>query len=135
VADGFARPLARAVLLIAACIAFVACGMMPSTSLPSWTGSCGLGVGRDAILHGSAADIRVAWATERNGGGRTELLWPRSYTARFDPQLEILDESGLVVAREGDLITGSCLGVPGDHGAIRISGGDVRPSSWKPGDG
>jgi hypothetical protein len=111
------------------------CAILPTTPLPAWQGDCGLGVGRDLILHGSAADGRVAWAIDGSGAGRVDLLWPRGYMARFNPELEIIDANGRLVAHDGDLITGSCLTAPGDGGAIRIGPGDVRPPDWKPGDG
>jgi hypothetical protein len=101
----------------------------------TWQGGCGLGVGRDLTLRGSASDGGVAWAIDDTGSGRVDLLWPRGYTARFNPQLEVVDESGRVVAHDGDLIIDSCLTAPGDAGAIRVDAGDVRPPNWKPGDG
>jgi hypothetical protein len=116
-------------------LTLIGCAILPSTPLPTWQGSCGLGVGRDATLHGSASDGRVAWAINADGGVRFELLWPRGYTARFNPQLEVLDETGHAVAHEGDLIIGSCLAAPADAGAIRIEAGDVRLPSLKSGDG
>jgi hypothetical protein len=124
--------------LTAAVLALAGCAILPSAQLPSdptWQGNCGLGVGRDATLHGSVSDGRVTWAIDRDGASRIDLLWPRGSTARFNPQLEVLDGSGRVVAREGDLIIGSCLTAPGDAGAIRIEANDVRPPDWKPGDG
>jgi hypothetical protein len=132
------QPLARSGALVIAALALIGCAILPSTQLPmnpSWQGNCGRGVGRDAILHGSASDGRVTWATDNNGGDRVELLWPRGYAARFSPQLEVLDVTGQVVAHEGDLILGSCLTAPEDGGAIRIEAGDVRAPTWKPGDG
>jgi hypothetical protein len=39
-----------------------------------------------------------------SGTRRLILLWPYGFTARFDPQLEILDDRGRVVAREGDVL-------------------------------
>ncbi len=114
------------------------CALFGATSLPSnpeWRGGCAIGVGRDAILHGSASDARVTWAIDNTEAGRIDLLWPVGYTARFSPQLEVLDGQGHVVAREGDQIIGSCLTQPEDGGAIRVDAGEVRPPAWQPGDG
>jgi hypothetical protein len=86
------------------------------------------------VLHGSVSDLRVTWATDRASGGRFELLWPMGYQARFTPQLELLDERGTAVAREGDLIIGSC-GPTGDDAPVRVSAEEVRPPTWQPGDG
>jgi hypothetical protein len=41
-------------------------------------------------------------------GQRLELAWPLGYSARFTPRLELLDENGDVVGREGDELTGGC---------------------------
>ncbi len=41
-------------------------------------------------------------------GARTELGWPLGYSVRFEPDLELLDERGRVVASEGSLVTGGC---------------------------
>lgn len=41
-----------------------------------------------------------------------ELLWPAGYSARFDPALELLDEHGRVIGREGDPIVGGCPTAP-----------------------
>jgi hypothetical protein len=73
------------------------------------------GVGLDAVLHGSPNDPYVAWLENRVVAGRDEIVWPAGYRARFSPNLDILDESGIVVLREGDAISGSCvtgLGAP-----------------------
>ena len=68
-----------------------------------------VGVGLDAVLHGSPTDPRVAWLESRLGAvRREEVTWPAGYRARFDPKLEILDQNGSVVLREGDAVTGTC---------------------------
>jgi hypothetical protein len=67
------------------------------------------GVGLDAVLHGSPNDARVAWLENKLGGqSRLEVTWPAGYRARFNPKLEILDENGKVVLREGDPVAGAC---------------------------
>ncbi len=37
------------------------------------------------------------------------LIWPPGFTARFAPQLEVIDPIGQIVMREGDPLGGSCL--------------------------
>jgi len=59
----------------------------------------------DFRLHGSATDPRIVWMTEPDGRERT-LVWLPGTSARFVPDLEVLDPHGTVIAREGSLITG-----------------------------
>ena len=67
------------------------------------------GVGLDAVLHGSPTDPRVAWLENNTRGtSRMEVSWPAGYRARFNPNLEILDENGKVVLRDGDAVGGAC---------------------------
>jgi hypothetical protein len=70
-------------------------------------GTCG-GVGLDAVLRGSPTDPRIAWLEQSFDKARAEVTWPAGYRARFDPKLEILDENGNVVLRDGDAVTGAC---------------------------
>jgi hypothetical protein len=76
------------------------------------------GVGLDAVLHGDPADPKVAWLTSKIGGPRLEIVWPFGFTARFTPDLEILDADGNVVIREGGAVTGTCDNLP--DGAVYI---------------
>ena len=86
----------------------------------NWLTGYGLcaGTGLDAVLHGSPTDAHVAWLDGEQVVGplgepevvRLEIVWPAGYLARFDPNLEILDENGNVVMREGDTVTGDCGG-------------------------
>jgi hypothetical protein len=60
-------------------VAVTACaGLAPGTASlptdPGWPGGCGVGVGLDAVLHGAPDDARVAWAIDRSGGGRIDLV-------------------------------------------------------------
>jgi hypothetical protein len=52
----------------------------------------------EGVLEGSANDGCVWLMT---GATKTPIVWPDGYVARFDP-LEIVDDSGHVVARAGD---------------------------------
>jgi hypothetical protein len=86
----------------------------------NWLTGYGLcaGTGLDAVLHGSPTDAHVAWLDGEQVVGplgepevvRLEIVWPAGYRARFDPNLEILDENGNVVMRDGDTVTGDCGG-------------------------
>ena len=87
-----------------------ACGAMPTPSLPTFSQEnppCA-GVGTDATLTGSPTDPRLAWMVDPQGG-RHEIVWPQGFTARFDPELAVLDASGTVVYRAGDKIDGGCV--------------------------
>jgi hypothetical protein len=61
----------------------------------------------DMRLHGSVDDPRLVWMTDAFGI-RTELGWPVGYSARFTPALELLDDLGHVIAREGSRVTEGC---------------------------
>jgi hypothetical protein len=78
-------------------------------------------VGLDASLMGSPTDPRVAWLVDPTGG-RIDILWPRGFTARFDPDLEVLDASGMVVYRARDRIRGGCV-VDSQGGPLLITPG------------
>jgi hypothetical protein len=67
----------------------------------------GVGFVGEYRLHGAANDPRVVWMTQPDGT-RAELAWPVGYSARFTPDLELLDDMGEVVGREGSLVTGGC---------------------------
>lgn len=90
----------------------MACGATPTPTLPTLTMlaediPCA-GVGTEATLVGSRTDPRLAWMVDFQGG-RHEIVWPRGFTARFDPDLAVLDASGKVVYRAGDRIDGGCV--------------------------
>lgn len=78
------------------------------------------GVGLDGVsVTGDPEDPRIVWLRDRNGrASDIQLLWPAGYTARFTPQLEVLDEAGAIVMKEGHRPEGGC--VQGD-GILRIA--------------
>ena len=81
-------------------------------------GACG-GVGADLLLRGSPTDPRVAWLEGSLAPAvpqRVDVIWLGGYRARFSPGLEILDENGNVVARDGTHIAGYC--VTGSDGLV-----------------
>lgn len=61
----------------------------------------------DHRLHGSPTDPRLAWMTVPNGD-RVDIAFWYGWSARFSPELEVLDDTGTVVAREGTKIGGGC---------------------------
>jgi hypothetical protein len=82
------------------------------------TGVACAGVGlEEATLTGDPSDPRVAWLT--SPWGRRDVLFPRGFTARFSPRLEVLNTLGDVVAREGTVITGGCV-TTGNGGPLLI---------------
>ncbi len=107
----------RVLLVGTIAILLAACGATPTPTLPTLPmraedTPCA-GVGNDGTLVGSPTDPRVAWLAEPQGG-RVEIVWPQGFTARFDPDLAVLDASGKVVYRAGDRPGGGCvIGDPG----------------------
>lgn len=61
-----------------------------------------------ATLQGDPHDPRVAWIAVKDNGTRG-VIFPKGFTARFTPNLEILDGTGQVKFRAGDAIDGGCL--------------------------
>lgn len=109
--DGWARSggadLKAPVLAFSIALVLAGCGPsrldLPTTSLESCSG-----YGIAAVLRGDAADPDVAWIERHPTRERIDAVWPTGFTARFDPELEILDSSGRVVMREGDYVNGTC---------------------------
>lgn len=119
---------------VVACVALllVACTTATAVPLPTdarWKGGC-RGVGTDLIIHGSATDPQVTWATRPDDGQRVEILWPVGYSARFVPQLEVLDATGKVIAHDGDWLTGGCGAgeQPAPRPPIWVDETDVGPA-------
>ena len=68
-------------------------------------------------LHGAPDDPRLVWM-EKSDGTREEVAWPTGFSARFTPELELLDGSGRVVAWEGTRVVGGC--VTAEPGVLRV---------------
>jgi hypothetical protein len=64
------------------------------------------------VLHGAADDPAITWIQFPNGQ-RDNVIWPKGFGARFTPDLEVIDERGNVVAREGEEPAGGCPMTPG----------------------
>ena len=106
-----------ATLMLGAVMLVAACSISPAPTGSSWpivalptlqwdTGAC-RGVGLEATLVGDPADPRIVWLTDAEGR-RRDLIWPPGYTARFAPELQVIDRSGTVVFVGGERIDGGC---------------------------
>jgi hypothetical protein len=71
----------------------------------------------DASIHGSPSDPMVVWLD--TGTTRLPLAWPPGYTARFDPELRVVDAGGSTVFREADPVSDGCE--TGDAGVWSIT--------------
>ena len=81
-------------------------------TVPGVGGCRGIGL-TGASLAGNPSDPRVTWLN--TSGVRREIVWPPGYTARFyrfSSPFEVVDASGRVVYRQGDLIRGGCVAGP-----------------------
>ena len=90
-------------------------GLLPLPSVTIAPGELCAGIGLvNAVLSGDASDPRLAWVTAQ--GARINVVFPSWLGARFTPKLEIVDQTGRVVARAGALVGGGCVngGAPGD---------------------
>jgi hypothetical protein len=90
-------------------------------TVAQWDGAC-RGIGLDATLAGDPSDPRIAWLTA-SGGQRIDITWPPGYTARFAPDLVVLDASGTIVFREGSTVSGGCTTGPDAKGPLLIVAG------------
>ena len=102
--------------------------LVPTFVADGWL-CAGVGFVGDFVLHGSRSDPRVAWLTGP-GGERRDLAWLAGSSARFAPELEILDPSGRVIAREGSAATGGC-GSP-EPGAWFVDFSTQPPGATEP---
>ena len=113
-------PALTAMILAVTLVACAATHPLPTIELTLCRG-----VGLDGVLRGDVKDPRLGWAevTSNRSGivRRRELVWPIGYTARFAPELEVLDASGRVAFAAGDVIDGGCVTGPGFNGPLYIS--------------
>jgi len=109
-------------LLLLATLLLAACGSTtrPLPTLSSDNGFC-RGVGLlNATLAGDPNDPQVAWLAVSSG--RKQTIWPPGFSARFDPNLQVLDAAGRVVFHAGDKIGAACVaGPPKDPGSVLLT--------------
>ena len=103
------------VVAIISLAAFAAWAAIAPNSLPTLPGvqpgpnAVCAGVGLpDSVIHGDPAHRDLVWLVTSDplsgGSGRhLSVRWPAGFSARFTPNLELVDGNGQVVAREGDL--------------------------------
>jgi hypothetical protein len=86
--------------------------LIPTTAsyqLPTTNQTGCMGIGLTGVsLYGSPDYPRVAWIGTP-GSVRIDVVWPAGFSARFEPDLEVLDAAGRLFAREGSRVTGACL--------------------------
>jgi hypothetical protein len=110
------------VFAVSILVSLAACAVTrPLPTLEAWSGAC-RGVGLGAHITGSATDARLAWLVS-DRGARQDVIWPPGYAARFTPMLEVLDETGAVVYRDGDAVSGGCTTGPDAQGPLLIAAG------------
>lgn len=98
-------------------------GCASTRQLPTLaTGGGCRGVGLDSQIAGDPSDPRLVWLLDSQGG-RHDVVWPQGYSARFTPQVEVLDEHGAVVFRQGDAVRGGCVTGPDANGPLLIRAG------------
>lgn len=107
----------RSIVVLWTALAIVSCGPSQPTEeasavvipLPAHRGGepC-RGIGLSASVEGRPNDPRGVWLRTQSGARRIDVLWPPGYAARFADRLEILDNTGQIVLRGGDVISGGC---------------------------
>jgi len=110
-----------ALIAVGILVASVLSGCVFERPLPTHEQAFNEGSGFEGILH---VDGDCVWVQDTNLEIDKEafnVLWPAGYRARDRP-LEIIDASGVVVAREGDLVS---FGV-GDMKQVVIAGCPAR---------
>ena len=110
-----------ALIAVGILVASVLSGCVFERPLPTHEQAFNEGSGFEGILH---VDGDCVWVEDTNveiGKEAFNVLWPAGYRARDRP-LEIIDASGVVIAREGDLVS---FGV-GDMKQVVIAGCPAR---------
>lgn len=78
--------------------------VLPTWPTPIEHGLCPAAHMGRVTLRSDRTSSTAAIYVESFGGERRSILWPYGFSARFTPDLELLNERGEVVAREGDLM-------------------------------
>ncbi|HEX5467176.1 MAG TPA: hypothetical protein VFW92_10935 [Candidatus Limnocylindrales bacterium] len=120
---------AMAVVLVVVAVGLLGCSATPGASIvavrtrpPAPSGQqilCSVALHVPFTLVGDPTADPPDWGVTRADARRFDIVWPAGFTARFDPDLEILDPSGAVVARAGTI---SDAGGTGDDQTVWICG-------------
>ena len=87
---------------------------------------CAGGGFSDSVLHGSVSAVDPVWIEPiASPSGKVAVRWPGGFRARFAPTLELFDPTGVLIAREGDILTG-LGGGGGSDGRFNIDELDGR---------
>jgi hypothetical protein len=100
--------------------------------LPDVIRACGAALLNPFRLHIDLSDPSQVWGTYENGGRRFEITWPRGFTVRTIAEPAVLDPSGKVVGRDGQLVEDAGGGIPNpgdpsDSAVICSIGGTSYP--------
>ena len=128
-----AAPLARALAALGVAASLGACQLAEqrvplATSEPPPGGqleACPNALLASVRLEGDPAQRPAVWVVGQDGR-RLSILWRHGFSARFTPRLELLDEDGKVVAREGDVLNlgGGDTSEEFDWFACEVAGSD-----------
>jgi hypothetical protein len=108
---------------------------LPTATQAAASGACPQAGMSGVTLRGDPTNTsRPVWVETWTGQPRT-ILWPYGFSARFNPALELLNEQGDVVAREGDVLqlTGGQVDPAFDFYACRVRVVSAPPAQgWGP---
>jgi hypothetical protein len=92
--------------------------------LPGIIRACGTALLNPFRLHIDLADPDQVWGTYESDGRRFEITWPPGFSLRTVPDPAVLDPSGNVVGRDGQVIedAGGGGGVGGPEVICSIGG-------------
>ena len=119
---GIPRGILVAFLFVVACVA-AGCGL--DTSRIMSPEGCTNKEKVDAELHVDPGDERWIWAIDRQSGAVISLRIPGGYGVSPEPPA-IIDPSGRIVGRTGDLVISGCRDVI--QNALMIDQSDIRTS-------
>lgn len=97
--------------------------------MPGIIRACGAAGLNPFRLHIDPADPGQVWGIYESDGRRFEITWPRGFTVRTLPEPAVLDSSGNVVGRDGQLVddAGGTIPDSADPAVICSIGGTSYP--------
>jgi hypothetical protein len=112
--------LRRIVALAILGVVLAGCSVQLRTA-PAPMNACEDALGSGRLVANSQSGL----AFQDSAGGVTPVLWPFGYAARRGATgVELLDEKGAVIAREGDFVTAG--GGTGNDGFFAVCAGSVK---------